>query len=84
MLILPIDSELLEILIFGTDCGTNVYAIFRFEPLHNLSVGISHLLQKFNWTVLEEAVRQTSAFKFKTRLSNKLKAVKAFVLFKSN
>lgn len=70
---LLVDPVLTEFTFIGIHISVNVCAIFRFKPMHNLSCGISWLLQGCIWNMLVDDSLETSKIITKTRTSKTFK-----------
>lgn len=80
MSVVPGDPDLVSVPFARIHEGVDVYVIFRFEPLHNLSLGVSRLLKKFICNMLGDKSRETGAMKTRSGINTSPEAVEALIL----
>lgn len=76
---LAVPPRLLSFLVLNTQTNVDVYAIFRFERTHNLSLGISRLLKKCISTMLGHRMLKPCATKTAFGLNRTFKSVSRIV-----
>lgn len=76
----PVNSVFVTFIFVGIHHSVDVYAIFWFEPLHNLFLWVFWLLKELIWNILGDDSRETRANKTRYGSNKTFEAVKVMIL----